>query len=154
MVPEGRCEESGTEVSAQECEAGSQDGNQGGIVMGFWDKDKIGTTESGVTTRSIREDRPRFKREYTAKLDDGRSIKITVYSLFSRCDRTTNGELTQSNGRWVLFDPKNIADKILDPNLVPLIEGRVAEILRLDANFMSNAPGEFVDEDGTTWQRT
>lgn len=120
--------------------------------MAFWDKDKIATTEGGITIMSVREDVPKFKREYSAALSDGRSIKITIYNLM-RGHRSNSGELTQRDGKWILFDPERIAEKILDPNLVPQIERLVAEIFRLDRDFMHNRPGEYMDENGETWQR-
>lgn len=117
-----------------------------------WLKDKVATTDSGVTIKSIREDVPRFKREYTAVLDDGRSIMVTIYNLF-KGHRTNRGELIQRNGNRVWFDPEHIADKIIDPVLVPKVTARVKEIFQLDRNFMNNQPGEYVDETGATWQR-
>lgn len=120
--------------------------------MAFWDKDKIATTESGISIKAVREDAPKFKREYTAKLDDGRSIKVTMYTIW-RGRRTSNGELTQRDGKWVLFDPERVAEKILDPALVPKINARVKEIFSLDRAFMHNQPGEFTDETGAVWRR-
>lgn len=117
----------------------------------FWDKDKVSTTDSGVTIKTIREDRPKFKREYSAKLDDGRSIKITIYNSSGLIFK--NGELTQRNGKWVLFDPDRVAEKILDPVLVPKINERIREIFALDRAFRHNNPGQFTDEAGTVWQR-
>lgn len=119
--------------------------------MAFWDKDKVATTESGIAIKAIREDSPRFKREYTATLDNRASIKIEIYRAYGMLMK--NGTLTQPNGRWVLFEPDRIADKILDPILVPKVQARVDEIFQLDRNFRHNAPGEFVDESGTKWTR-
>lgn len=120
--------------------------------MAFWNREKIETTPSGITVRAAREDRPKFKRIYEADLNSGRRIKVEIYTSYGG-SIFKNGELTQPGGRWVLFDPDRIADKILDQNLVPLVQERVDEIARLDKNFRHNNPGEFVDDTGTTWQR-
>lgn len=108
---------------------------------------------TGITVSTKPEDRPRFTRIYTKQLDSRARVKVEAKTFLSRRDRYFSGELTQPNGRWVLFDPKEVAEKILDPTLVPLIEAFVAEAMRLDRAFMANDPGEFVDEDRVKWQR-
>lgn len=107
--------------------------------------------ETLVKVKSIREDRPMFGREYSMPLDH-RSVKVTARSS-SGLGRWLSGELTQSNGRWVLFDPDAIADKILDPALVPLVEKACREIMAIDDEFMASRPRSFVDEGGVTWVR-
>lgn len=99
------------------------------------------------------EEAPRFARVYEARLDDRASIAVTMRSRSYGRERMASGELTQKNGRWVLFDPRAVADKILDPLLVPLIQRHVDEIFRLDAEFMQAAPSRFVDERGQAWSR-
>lgn len=98
------------------------------------------------------QDRPRFKRLYNVDLNNRASMTITIYTLW-KGTRTRNGQLTQPNGRWVLFDPDAVAEKILDPLLVPLIEQWVKKIYALDDEFISSRPNEFVDEDGISWRR-
>ena len=97
------------------------------------------------------EDAPKFSRVYKARLDDRASITVTMRSWSYGRDRMADGELTQPNGRWVLFDPRAVADKILDPLLLPLIQRHVDEIFRLDAEFMQSAPSRFTDERGQAW---
>jgi hypothetical protein len=120
----------------------------------FWNKTKPAIDElpNGITVSSIPEDRPKFARVYTKVLSDGRRVEVNAKTS-TGLGRWFRGELTQPNGRWVLFDPKEIADKILDPALVPLVEEFCSEVSRLDAAFMANNPGEFVDEAGSTWRR-
>ena len=110
-------------------------------------------TDTGLRIIDKPEDRPKFAREYSAQLDHGRSIKITMRSAYTGNERYSSGELDQTGGRWVMFDPDKVADKILDPALVPLVEERCREIKRLDADFMRTHPSEFLDEAGHRWQR-
>ncbi len=82
--------------------------------MAFWDKDKIATTDSGITIRSVREDRPKFKREYSAEVGGGRSLKITIYTMYGD-SRFASGELKQRDGKWLLFEPERVAAEELYP---------------------------------------
>jgi hypothetical protein len=79
-----------------------------------------------ITVKDIRADAPKFARSYTVKLDDRATLRVTIKSFLGRY---SSGELTQPNGRWVFFDPDRIADKILDPVLLPLVE-RYCKIIR------------------------
>lgn len=96
------------------------------------------------------EGQPQFCREYTAEVGDGFVVTLTRKTL---CSRSWTGEITQRDGRWVLFDPEQVADKVLDRDLVPLIEALVAQVDRMDREFMNSRPSEFVDENGTIWRR-
>jgi hypothetical protein len=78
-------------------------------------------------------------------------VKVSIHtSCGSRFDL---GELTQPGGRWVMFDPKDPAEKILDRELVPLVIAACKEIFELDNAFMKSDPGEYIDEKGQTWKR-
>lgn len=99
------------------------------------------------------EERPKFRRFYSRQLDARAHIKLEARSFWSLGRRAWSGELRQPGGRWVFFDPERVADKILDPLLVPLVEAACAEAIRLDREFIRSRPAEFVDEDGTTWRR-
>ncbi len=121
--------------------------------MGLFSKhDSVITTESGIHVEDIRADVPQFKRVYTAKLDNRASIKIEIKTFIGN-DRYYSGELTQPNGRWILFDPKAIADKILDPVLLPIIKKYTDEIIALDKTYIKSDPNEFMDEKGQKWKR-
>lgn len=112
------------------------------------------TTDHGapykVTIVQRPEDQPQFSREYTAEIGDGFVVTLTRKTLYSR---SWSGEITQRDGKWVLFDPERVADKVLDRDLVPLIEALVAQVDRMDREFMNSRPSEFVDENGTLWRR-
>ncbi len=98
------------------------------------------------------EDRPEFKRTYKKKLDARCTIKVDIY-VFYGSHISESGELTQPDGRWVLFDPRKVADKIIDPVLVSLVQKACDEILALDAAFRANLPDEFTDDGGVKWKR-
>jgi hypothetical protein len=117
----------------------------------FSGRDHAETTPSGMNVENVREDVPAFGRHYSAQLDDGRSIKVTMKTFMG--SRMCDGELDQAFGRWVLFDPHAIADKMLDPNLVPKVKAACEEIFALDRAYMASNRPEFVDEHGTTWRR-
>lgn len=115
--------------------------------------DHVETDPAGIHVESVREDRPTFRRVYTCKLDGRATIKITMKTYTFGSGRFKSGELTQPNGRWVTFDPDAIADKILDPALVPLVEKACDQIARLDAAFMAMNPSEYTDDQGHIWRR-
>jgi hypothetical protein len=117
----------------------------------LWDK---GTTvESGnphLTIVNIHEDKPQWGRRYVIRLDDRATLTISTYSFLG--GRQVDGELRQPNGKSVSFRPEEIADKIIDRTLVPLVQTACDEILALDRAYMKSNRREFVDEDGTLWQ--
>lgn len=119
--------------------------------MSFFHRDHVSTTDSGIHIEDNRADRPEFKRTYTAKLDNRCSIKLEIRTGYG--DRYKSGELTQPDGRYVLFDPERVADKIIDPTLVPLVEDACREILTLDREYVASNPDRFTDEGGHIWVR-
>lgn len=52
-----------------------------------------------------------------------------------------------------MFDPGAVAEKILDPVLVPLIERAVAQAKSADRKFLSTETVSFADSSGTRWIR-
>lgn len=106
----------------------------------------------GVRVKLKPEGRPRFERTYTAALTENVRIKITCRTFYGS-NRSSSGELTQSNGRYVLFDPERVADKILDPRLIPLVEVACEAILSMDREWIRSRPSEFTDESGAVWRR-
>ncbi len=121
--------------------------------MGLYSKhDPVGTTDSGIHIEDVHADVPEFERVYTVKIDGRCSMKVTMKTFLSS-NRMCNGELTQPNGKWLLFDPKAVADKIIDPILSPLIQKCCDEILGMDKDFMDSNPNSFIDERGRKWER-
>lgn len=106
-----------------------------------------------IDIKDVPEDRPKFKKEYTGVLSNNAKIKVTAKSGYYRSSRYWSGELTQPNGRWVLFDPERVADKILDPQLVPLIDAFISAAMELDTAFVKSKPDTFTDEDRNIWKK-
>lgn len=106
---------------------------------------------ASVSISEIPEDPPKFRRDYRKKLDGRASCTISMRSSWSR--RFSFGELTQPDGRWVMFDPERVAEKILDPSLVPLIEEFTKQVFSLDRDFIKSNPSKFADENGLEWHK-
>lgn len=108
---------------------------------------------AGISVNAIPSDPPRFERKYTVPLTDGRSAHVSLYTS-PRTGRTESyGELRQANGNYVLFDIRRIAEKILDPALVPQVEEAVRKMVAADKAFMASDPKEFTDTAGKHWVR-
>lgn len=90
-----------------------------------------------------------FERTYSAQLDNRAKIEIRMKRYIGRLFET--GSLTQPNGNWISFDPDRIAEKIIDPLLVPLVQKAVDEIHRIDAAFRNPPPAQFTDSQGRRW---
>lgn len=122
-------------------------------MMSFWGAGKIAqesNSGTGINIKQLREAKPQFAREYAVAISRDVKLEVTIkWFLFG--DTMKSGILTQTGGRWVVFDPERPADKILDRELLPEIQDRCAEILRLDKEWRANKPPEFTDENGNRW---
>lgn len=105
---------------------------------------------STISVRDCRESPPEFEREYTCRLTRDVSVTITMETFF---DREASGILNQSDGRWVLFDPDQVADEILDPAILPKVEMVCRTVAEMDRQFMRTRADEFTDENGARWKR-
>lgn len=120
--------------------------------MSFWRTyENAQTTASGITIKDVRGDRPAFERRYSAKINDQVSMEIKIKWFIGNI--FTSGELTQRSGRWVIFEPERPADKILDREILPIIERLCAEIIQVDRDWRKSNPNEFVDGSGQKWRR-
>lgn len=106
---------------------------------------------NGIKVTLGREDGPKLQRVYTARLPRGCRLQVKRWTGYG--GRYDVSNITQANGRWVLFDVERPADKILDRELLPDVERLCAEILRLDREFIASDPREFTDQQGHTWRR-
>lgn len=99
----------------------------------------------------LRDEAPKFRREYRAGLGNGISVEINArsYSGFLG-GRSFSGWLYQPNGRMIMFAPNEIADKIIRPEIVAAVEQFMVAVRRWDREFMATAT-EFTDENGNTW---
>ena len=107
--------------------------------------------KTGVTITDEPNDAPEFKRIYVKYVYPRNvKIKITVTIHTFSGTRMTQGELTQSDGKWVLFEPERPADKIIDPVLLPMVNEACKVILQIDHDFIRNYPKKFTDSAGHT----
>jgi hypothetical protein len=124
------------------------------IPVAFWNRvEVIPPTASGIKIVNIAADVPEFRREYTSQLDARALCTIEAKSWGSILGRHISGELKQPNGNRVWFEPDRIADKILDPTLVPLVQKFVDEVLAVDKKYIASNPSEFTDKAGDKWHR-
>lgn len=101
--------------------------------------------------QDVRQDRPEFQRVYTQKLDERATLIITAKWFIG--DVFITGELRQPGGRYVTFQLDEIAEKIIDPMLVPLVQQAVRNILKIDKEWRASRPNSFIDEAGDHWVR-
>ncbi len=117
-------------------------------------------TSSGTTLQGY----PDFARSWTAQLSEHRTIKVTStakpwlkdsfddYALSISFD----DELEQADGRWVIFDCNNIADKIIDARLVEEIRPYCVLLHKTAVDYWKAhdyIPDSFTDSTGTVWRR-
>lgn len=119
--------------------------------MSYYNKqDAAGKSSSGIEYSNVREDVPEWGRVYRAKLDNRCQIEVTIWDFLGRRSGAT---LTQPNGNSISFDIDRVADKIIDPILVPLVERAVSEIKSLDKQYIHSDRSQFIDENGDEWMR-
>lgn len=102
-----------------------------------------------------REQFPLFKRTYSTVIDGrGRlELEYALNILNGRRRECSVGYIMQADGRYIFFEPHRIADRIIDPVLVPLLEDACREIAKMDAEYWANKPDSFIDETGQKWIR-
>ena len=117
-----------------------------------WSKgESVDVGNPDVKVDNIREEKPQWGRRYVIRLDGRATLTISAYDFLG--GRHVDGELRQPNGKYVTFQPDEIADKIIDRTLVPLVERACDEILALDRAYAKSNHREFIDETGTRWER-
>lgn len=67
--------------------------------------------------------------------------------------RECTGTLTQRDGKVIGFVPGEVADKLIEPNLVPLVQQWSAELVKRDARDV-RARTDYWDQLGQRWVRT
>lgn len=119
-------------------------------------KPVIETSTMNIEIVPIKEDAPKFKRQYSALLTTKHSgtvrIKVKLYNGYCN-SRYDSSEITQKNGSWILFDVHKPADKIIDRELLPLVQEFCSKVLTLDREYCLNFPTSFTDEKGVVWER-
>lgn len=119
--------------------------------MNWFSNGNTVTTAGEIKIEDKRPDPPEFRREYSKRLD-GRAL-IEIEARTWEFGRRVGGTLIQPNGNRIWFEPERIADKIIDPLLVPLVQQAVDEIMALDRAFIASDPKEFIDSKGRPWRR-
>lgn len=108
--------------------------------------------KSNIKVETIRESVPEFKRTYSGVLSNNARIDIGAnYCDIYNKRRFGVGTLTQPNGRSIYFFVDDIADKILDPQLVPLVVDFVNVAKAMDSEYDKELKKSFVDKSGKTW---
>lgn len=110
------------------------------------------TIDERIRAETRPENIPALSRTYGAKLDERAFAEITMRTS-AYFGRSGSGMLTQPGGRYISFDPKAIADRIIDPGLVPLVEEFAEAVLALDHEFLAANGDQFKDEKGRIWRR-
>ncbi len=118
--------------------------------MSIYRSDVTEKTSSGIEIRNGREENPRFRRIYSARVTDEVSIECEAYTMFGR---SWSGNLMQRNGDAVYFDPQHPARKIIDRDLVPLVVERCNEMIASDNLYMKSNRPTVKSVDGTVWER-
>lgn len=107
-----------------------------------------------ITVTDIKPSQPEFRRQYKGIVGVDIEISITARTWVTiGFDRSYSGELKQRNGRWILFEPKRPADKILDRDLLPEINSFCEQVIEQDLLFIKSEPDTFTDETGQIWRK-
>lgn len=129
-----------------------------GFNINFKDNKTVSPLNSvGIKISTQSDDNaPEFKRKYVVQLPNDRTMEIdisknTLWKGWSEIEE--DGILTQADGNYIMFDPDNVADKIIDPQLVAIIKPKIKIIEQIDKTWRMSHPNEFVDENGVTWVR-
>lgn len=108
------------------------------------------------------EDPPEFRRRYFSNVISKPGITMTLDCKTDRIweDRECTATLRQPDeksvafavgGRYSAYD--SIADKIIDPVIVPEVKRLAAEMHLQDAKYMQANPTEFKTKDGNRWAK-
>ncbi len=108
------------------------------------------------------EDPPEFRRKYVAFLNSKPGITMTIECNNDRIwkERVCRATLRQPDeksvsftvgGRYAAYD--SIADKIIDPVIVPEVKRLAAEMHMQDVKYMLLEPSEFKTQDGFRWRK-
>lgn len=101
-----------------------------------------------------------YQTTYTLKLTQERVLKVTAEAQ-PWLERSPEGvrftdELEQSDGKRILFDCNNIAERIIDANLVREITPYCASLHKQALDYwkqINYEPDEFEDREGTRWRK-
>jgi hypothetical protein len=91
------------------------------------------------------------------------NVTSTLKPWLSKCDWLTcpsyalgfDDKLKQMDGKWVDFDCDNVAEKIIDRDLVSKVQDACRSVHSIARDYWehNNDPSEFTDKDGRVWKR-
>ena len=99
-----------------------------------------------------------FERRYVVKLTHDITMTITtkntpyMYLFADTKGVEWTGELKQSDGKYIFFDPFSPADRIIRPELIALVTPWIPAIRNLDEAYRENVT-QFTDSKGNTWTK-
>lgn len=114
-------------------------------------KSDVATTIDGMKIENAREKLAEWRRYYSGHLDNRCKVEIEACTFMN--SRRFRGTLTQPNGNEIAFDPARIADKIIDPLLVPLVRAFCDKMFAADRAYIKGSLDRFIDENGIRWSR-
>jgi hypothetical protein len=98
-----------------------------------------------------------FHKDYTVALTDGRMLKVratrTSYDTLYEDGVQFAAQVEQKDGKWVDFECSAIADKIIEPGLIPQLDKWCKLIHDPALLFWKDhyPPREFTDDQGQVW---
>lgn len=123
----------------------------------------VGTLTSDAVTDQVA-NRSFFKTwhlQITPEVQMNVTSELTPW--LEKCDSSSCGEfalgfsdeLKQRDGKWVNFDCDNVAEKIIDRDLVPKVETACSSVHEIAKMYWikHNDPTEFTDDKGRVWKR-
>jgi hypothetical protein len=119
--------------------------------MRSWFRKSVMSKSGDITIKLVADDQPEFRREYVCELEGGFKVEVEMYTSYGR--RNDSSFLRQRGDKFIIFDLRAVADKIIDRELYPRVQAAVDRILALDKAFIDSNPREFIDEKGVTWRR-
>lgn len=121
-------------------------------LLGCSGAKSVPVSNTPMTVQSVPGDQPAFKRVYNVRIN--KNVTMTITARTGLLGRTYDGELDQGGwGKWVLFEPENPADKILDRDILPDVEKYCKIVIEDDKKFINSKPDTFTDENGVVWKR-
>lgn len=98
-------------------------------------------------------DTPEFRRTYKVRINKVITMTVVMRSWDYDNERRDDSELRQADDKWVEFDLRAPADKILDRDILSTVQKYCDQIIRMDEAYMNSVPSEFVDKKGQRWKR-
>lgn len=110
----------------------------------------------GITIKDGRQELL-FERQYRKAITDHVEVSITFknepYFTGGRYNKYVFGTLRQSDGKLVSFPMYEIAERIIQTELIETVGQAIAEMIAMDKAYIESSPQEFVDTDGNRWMR-